>query len=131
MNTFARILPLAALLPALATEPASAQQSTISLSGRVFFTNAERRALETKAVSPAASPPAPPAVTANPRRFDGALWRGKQIVTLWFDGKADDPTSDAAIRIIDGSPAMTLDGRSRALFPGGTWPPQDAAGETP
>ncbi|MDR2093784.1 MAG: hypothetical protein LBP58_10830 [Azoarcus sp.] len=127
-NVCARILLLLASLPALATEPTSAPQLRVALSGRIFFTSAERRALETKVETPAAPQSAPPAVTANPRRFDGALWRGKRIVALWFDGKRDAAANAAAIRIIDGAPVMTPDGK--ALFPGKTCPPQDI-GETP
>ncbi|MDR1064450.1 MAG: hypothetical protein LBL48_11085 [Azoarcus sp.] len=136
MNTCARVLLLATSLPALAAEPASApppSQSTATLAGRIFFTAAERRTLETNAkasLTPAAPPSIPPAVLPNPRRFDGALWRGNRLVALWFDGNADDPTDNPAIRIADGAPVVTLDKHRKALFSGKTWPPRNS-GESP
>jgi hypothetical protein len=132
MNRCTRLLLLAALLEALPAQaaeskPPASPKSAAALAGRIFFTVAERLALETKAKTPgtpAAPPPPSLAAPAAARRFDGALWRGNRIVALWFDGHMAAPVNEPAIRLSGGAPAAMLDGRRDALLPGETWPPQ-------
>jgi len=83
--------------------------------GRVFFSSAERRALEIKPTVPVI--PIPEQV-ATPRRFDGTLWRDGRIVALWFDGDPVDPATEPTIRIGDGIPVTTVSGRQQTLSPG-------------
>jgi hypothetical protein len=101
---------------------------TSELRGRIFFTAAERRALEKPPTPPAPvsppPPPAPPAAPPHPGRFDGALWREGRVVTLWLDGNATPATAQPAIRIANGIPTATIAGRRENLFPGQRWSPQ-------
>lgn len=100
------------------------QQAPAAFDGRVFFSAAERRALEIK---PVPVPPAPipsPTATSPKRRFDGTLWRNGRIVALWFDGDPVDPAAEPTIRIGDGIPVTMVSGRRQILSPGQNWPLQ-------
>ncbi|MDR1423038.1 MAG: hypothetical protein LBI92_00265 [Azoarcus sp.] len=107
------------LLAALTLDAASAAPPA-TLSGRLFFSAAERREME------APPKPAPKMLTfaaAAPRRYDGALWRDGRIVALWFDGTETRPARVPAIRLHGDRPATAHGGRSEPLLPGASWPP--------
>ena len=101
--------------------PSRPRQASATFDGRVFFSAAERRALEIKPAAPIIPIPAP---VATPRRFDGTLWRDGRIVSLWFDGDPVDPADEPAIRIGDGIPVTMVSGRQQHLSPGQSWPLQ-------
>jgi hypothetical protein len=102
--------------------PAAETRRPAALKGRIFFTAAERRAMETKPVIPEPSPPSPPAAPPVQRRFDGALWREGRIVVLWFDSNPVNPASEPSIRLNNGTPGTR---RNQNLQPGQVWPPQE------
>jgi hypothetical protein len=79
------------------------------LPGRIFFTAAERQALEQGAWPP-------PAQSTPSRRFDGALWRKGRLVALWFDREELAPAAMPEIRLIHDTPTLTTTGQ--ALLPG-------------
>lgn len=54
-----------------------------TLSGRLFFTPTERRALETLHQQPA--PREEMAPSTAPFRFDGMLWQRDRLVAMWID----------------------------------------------
>lgn len=127
-NTMAtRCLPLffgLVLNPAFSAGTDTAAPAS-GFNGRVFFSAAERRALEVKPPDSVELPPAPPAAAPPPpppsRRFNGGLWREGRILALWFDGDTVDPASEPSIRLIRGVP-----GTSRMpLQPGQFWPPRN------
>ncbi|MCL2589349.1 MAG: hypothetical protein FWD67_00390 [Betaproteobacteria bacterium] len=132
-STHRRLLPIFALAMAcqvLALErdiaaPSSLKpkfrQAPIAFDGRVFFSAAERRALEIKSATPIVTAP-PPVATLPKRRFNGTLWRDSRIVALWFDGDLVDPATEPAIRIGDGIPVTMVSGRRQTLSPGQSWP---------
>lgn len=107
--------------------PSRFRQAPTTLDGRIFFSIAERRALEIKPVAPAV-----PVIVATPpvkRRFDGMLWRDGRIVTLWFDGDSVDPATEPAIRLGDDIPVTMVSGRRQTLLPGQSWLLQDKKAE--
>ncbi|MCL2161030.1 MAG: hypothetical protein FWH56_03975 [Betaproteobacteria bacterium] len=113
-----------------ASPSSRSRQAPAALDGRVFFSAAERRALETKPTAPVISAPVPVAAPPTPkRRFDGILWRDGRIIALWFDGDSVDPASEPAIRIGDGIPATVVSGRRQTLSPGQNWPSQNRKSE--
>jgi len=103
--------------------PLEPRQAPAAFEGRVFFSAAERRALEIKPAAPVI-PAAPPVAAPPKRRFDGTLWRDGRIVALWFDGNPVDPANEPAIRIGDGIPVTMVSGRRQHLSPGQNWPLQ-------
>ncbi|MDR0563415.1 MAG: hypothetical protein LBG78_00575 [Azoarcus sp.] len=116
---FLQLMLLAYPAAALEREPPPVppKNALAKLDGRVFFTAAERRAMETKPpqiVVPPALPSPPPSV----RRFDGALWRDGHIVALWFDKATVDPAREPAIRLKNGLPEMRVSGHAQPLLPG-------------
>jgi hypothetical protein len=137
MNTsaHARALLLFTLLVAHQA-PGAEPRPAATLQGRIFFTAAERHALEAGPKTPPAPvslppppPPPPPAPPPAPIRFDGALWREGRVVTLWLDGNATRPTAKPAIRISNGVPSASMAGRREDLLPGQSWSPQESGAQ--
>ncbi|MCK9258653.1 MAG: hypothetical protein RBT39_16955 [Azoarcus sp.] len=92
--------------------------------GRVFFTPDERRALEQSRLRP--TPAATPEQASI--RFDGMIWRDRQLVRLWINQDAQRPQppyhpelETAQLRI--DTPA----GQDARLTAGQQWPPADTA----
>jgi hypothetical protein len=101
--------------------PTSGLQKNTPFDGRVFFSAAERRALEVKPPAPVELPAEPPEPPPPPRRFNGGLWREGRILALWFDGGVVDPASEPSIRLIRGIPGTS----GASLQPGQFWPPRN------
>jgi len=120
------LLPLLLATSALATAYAA---PTGAFGGRVFFSAAERRALEAPPPPPPGKAEKPGETAPPPRRYDGALWRDGRLVALWFDGQAAKPANAPAVALRDGVPVTTRGGRAKPLWPGQTLPPDGQGGE--
>lgn len=117
----------AAALPALGCAHAAAHAGEDF--GRLFFTLAERRALDAPPAPPPPPAPAPEAAASAPapvrsRRIDGILQGPDGRVTIWLDGLARPAAPDFRIR-------ATLQLIPRAapqlrLYVGDHWPPPRA-----
>ncbi|MDR1853282.1 MAG: hypothetical protein LBR05_00030 [Azoarcus sp.] len=116
MNARLCLLP-PLLLATLAVGNSASAEPNATLAGRLFFSAAERRALEAPPPKPAASAPVP-----APRRYDGALWRDGRLIAVWLDGQATKPANAPAIVLRNGVPTTTRGG-AKPLFPGQDLPP--------
>lgn len=94
--------------------------------GRLFFTAAERRALEYSRQHP--EPQVLPSTNAPPQafRFDGMVWRQQQLIALWIDRK---PVGADPLRRpdLDRGQLVLVDpsGEHARLDAGQHWPPSN------
>lgn len=92
-----------------------------TLSGRLFFTPTERRALEAIHKQPALREDMTP--PAAPFRFDGMLWQRDRLVAMWIDNGIVAAEADRRPVLERGQLLVsTPTGGPEWLHPGDRWP---------
>ena len=95
--------------------------------GRLFFTPEQRRQLE--------QPPEPrpaPAPAEDRIRFDGMVWRGTHVVSLWINRNVVQAHGRYEPDPVSGRLQLTTqDGKRVSLGAGQHWPPSAAAKSVP